>query len=237
MNTKKYTDIKGVFFDLGWTLEGPFNGDWMFTNRFREVCNPQDFDSIARSEIIGALDELSKYLQQNHKMNTAEEEFRQFTTFYEILGKKFPQLGITHEKAEDIAHDRTYNMENYVLFEDTVTTLKALRERGMKLGVISDTWPDVILQLRHFNIIDYFDSLTFSYELGVFKPDSALFKDALNKIKLPAEQTVFVDDMAYILEGAQKHGINPIQSLAQPEKQGDSRFPSVTKPSDVLNLV
>lgn len=128
-------------------------------------------------------------------------------------------------------------MGNYVLLEDTVKTLETLKKRGIKLGVISDTWPDVVLQLKHFRIIDYFDSLTFSYELGVFKPDTALFKDALAKIKLPAEQTVFVDDMAYILEGAHRLGINPVQSLVEPKKRADMRFPSVKKPSEVLNLI
>jgi len=128
-------------------------------------------------------------------------------------------------------------MANYVLLEDTVRTLQTLKSRGFKLGVISDTWPDVLLQLRHFNIIDYFDSLTFSYELGVFKPDQSLFRDALAKIGLPAQQTVFVDDMAYILDGAQGTGINPIQSLVEPEKKADTRFPAVKKPSEVLNLV
>jgi putative hydrolase of the HAD superfamily len=236
MNSEKYTDIKGVFFDLGWTLEVPFNGDWMITNRFREVCGGNT-TAASQTDIQSIPADAFEYLQQNHRMNTVEEELKQFTRFYEMIGEKNPQLDMTHEKALDIAHDRIYNMANYVLLDDAEETLKSLKRRGIKLGVISDTWPDVILQLRYFNIIDYFDSLTFSYELGVFKPDTALFKDALDKIKLPAEQTVFVDDMAYILDGAHKIGINPVQSLAEPEKKADPRFPSVKKPSEVLSLL
>lgn len=92
----KYTDIKGVFFDLGWTLEVPFNGDWMITNRFREVCGWREPVPVPQPEMNSALTESSKYLQQSHKMSTPEEEFEQFTRFYEILGGKIPQLGMTH---------------------------------------------------------------------------------------------------------------------------------------------
>ena len=62
----------------------------------------------------------------------------------------------------------------------------------------------------------------FTY-LGSFRPNNAMSRD----------QTVFVDDMAYILDGAHKIGINPVQSLVEPEKKADSRFPSVKKPSDL----
>ncbi|MFA6857153.1 MAG: HAD-IA family hydrolase [Treponema sp.] len=232
-----YEGIKGVFLDLGWTLEFPRNGDWMITEAFCQACSQPALSGLSPLELKAALSEGFNYLAKNHKVPSEEEEEKQFIHYYEIIGKALPQLGITYQKAADIAHDRTYNMQNYELIEGSRETLIKLKQNGFKLGIISDTWPSVRSQLAYFDIMQYFDSVTFSCDLGVFKPDPAMYKDALDKIKLPAEQTVFVDDMPYILEGAQKAGIKPIQSLQEPGKCRDLRFPFINRPADIPVLI
>lgn len=232
-----YKNIKGIFFDLGWTLEFPRNGDWMLTSFFCQSCNQTALSGISPLEMKAALSEGFAYLSKNHKVSSEEEEEKQFIHYYEIIGKALPQLGITHKKAAGIAHDRTYNMHNYELIEGTRETLEKLRQKGFKLGIISDTWPSVRTQLAYFDIMQYFDCATFSCDLGVFKPNPAMYKDALDKMGLPAEQTVFVDDMPYILEGAQKLGIKPLQSVQEPGKHPDSRFPFIIRPEGVPEII
>ncbi|MCK9171187.1 MAG: HAD-IA family hydrolase [Treponema sp.] len=232
-----YEGIKGVFLDLGWTLEFPRNGDWMITEAFCRACSQQALSGLSPFALKSALAEGFSYLAKNHKVRSEEEEEKQFIHFYEIIAEKFPELGITSEKAADIAHDRTYNMHNYELIEGSRETLIKLKQNGFKLGIISDTWPSVRTQLAYFDIMQYFDSVTFSCDLGVFKPDPAMYKDALDKIKLPPEQTVFVDDMPHILEGAVKAGIKPIQSVQEPGKCRDPRFPFISSPADIPALI
>jgi putative hydrolase of the HAD superfamily len=232
-----YKNIKGIFFDLGWTLEFPRNGDWMLTSFFCQSCNQTALSGVSPLELKAALSEGFDYLSKNHKVSSEEEEEKQFVNYYEIIGKVLPSLGITHKTAAGIAHDRTYNMHNYELFEGTRETLEKLKQKGFKLGIISDTWPSVRTQLAYFDIMQYFDCATFSCDLGVFKPNPAMYKDALGKMELPAEQTVFVDDMPYILEGAQKLGIKPIQSVQEPGKRPDSRFPFIIRPEDIPEII
>lgn len=232
-----YTNIKGIFFDVGWTLETPSSGDWVITDRFRELCGNSTVDA-AYSKLQKVITDISAdYMEKNHLMSTLEQQESQMVYFYTLIAQAVPELSLSAVQIADIAKDRTYNRKNYILLPDTTSTLQELKHRGYKLGIISDTWPDIIPQLEYFDILKYFDCTTYSYQLGVFKPNPAMFNDALKKIALPPEQTVFDDDMAYILEGAQKRGINPIQSLVQPGKKGDSRFPSVKGPSGVLDLI
>lgn len=234
---KPLEGILAVYFDLGWTLEAPANGDWLVTRRFIELCNPCGFASVSGKRLQDAVDHAGRYLAANHKLETMKQEETQFTHFYSLIAKELPCLGLTDEKAADIAYDRTYNIENYQLLSDTKQTLEELRKRNIKLGVISDTWPSVVLQLTQLGITSYFDTFTFSYELGVFKPDPAIYRDARTKMGIVACKTAFVDDMVKNLDGAQKLGIIPVQSLAEPGKVAGIRYPTIRKPSDIFNLM
>ena len=80
--------------------------------------------------------------------------------------------------------------------------------------------------LKSANIINYFDSVTFSCELGVYKPNPAMYKDALAKMGLLSEQTMFIDDYAICLEGAEKAGILPMMICREnnPRKIEQNRY-------------
>ena len=125
----------------------------------------------------------------------------------------------------------------YQLFEDSIPTLEALRGK-YKLGVISDTWPSIVPVLEEFGLPGYFDTLTYSFEVGCFKPDPRMFADALGKMGLPPEQCVFIDDTAQNLVGAQKLGIQPVQIRKKP---GADPCPegmlSIDKISGILELL
>lgn len=92
---------------------------------------------------------------------------------------------------------------------DNAKLIPALQGR-YELGIISDTWPSIIPLLEHFDILKYFGCATFSFELGTFKPDRRMFQDALSKMGLPPEQTVFIDDSPKNLAGAAALGIVPV---------------------------
>lgn len=132
---------------------------------------------------------------------------------------------------------RAQGRHTYQLFEDSIPTLEALRGK-YKLGVISDTWPSIVPVLEEFGLPGYFDTLTYSFEVGCFKPDPRMFADALGKMGLPPEQCVFIDDTAQNLVGAQKLGIQPVQIRKKP---GADPCPqgmlSIDKISGILELL
>ena len=106
-------------------------------------------------------------------------------------------------------------MDNYVLYPGAKEAIEAL-SKTYRLGIISDTWPSIENQLRTLGVRQYFSFATYSFALGVFKPDPRMYLDALRKCGVDARETVFVDDSPENLEGAAKLGITPILIAANP---------------------
>lgn len=105
---------KVIFFDVGYTLDYPASGDWMFTKKFYEIVGDRlnRFSSVA----IQKARELSLgYLEKNHLVKTTEEEYQQFTRFYSNISR-YLNLSLTDEEVHIIVHDRTYNMNNYMIY-------------------------------------------------------------------------------------------------------------------------
>lgn len=57
------------------------------------------------------------------------------------------------------------------------------------------------------SILSYFDGLVFSAMVGMIKPNADIFCYLLEKYGLKAEETMFIDDSARNIEGAEKVGI------------------------------
>ena len=127
--------------------------------------------------------------------------------------------------------------DNPVKFYFRVRPLLIKEEDGCRIGVISDTWPNIESQLRYLGIDQYFDQLTYSYRLGCSKPDPAMFEDAVRKAGMPADQILFIDDLAGNLAAAEKTGMHGALSIADPRTKEDPRFPSVARPADVYHIL
>ena len=86
------------------------------------------------------------------------------------------------------------------LFDDTLPALQSLRQRGYRLGLISNTpWgtPDYLWmgQLERFSLADYFDVRLFSSVVGFRKPDPRIFRLALRQMNVPPDRALFVGDL------------------------------------------
>ena len=222
--TELLKDKRVIFFDVGYTLDRPASGDWMFTNRFLGEAGARlrlrGADEIARARDAGL-----SFLAQNHLVVTTEDECGQFYRYYSILSDAL-DLGLSEEQRRLIAVDRACNMENYILYPGAKETLETLA-RTHKLGVISDTWPSIRRQLAHLGIAEYFSFETYSCEVGVFKPDRRMYLDALRKCGVPAEETVFLDDSVRNLEGAAALGITPILAALHPAADVETPWPKI----------
>lgn len=129
-----------------------------------------------------------------------------------------------------------YNDSNYVFYDDAKKTIQGLKKK-YKIGVISDTDPSIVRVLKNAGLYEYFDQLTFNFELGVNKPSSLIFEHALQGMNLPAKEIVFIDDYEKNLDSAANLGIQPILILSKPNLQESSKYPSINKLSDLLLLL
>lgn len=89
-----------------------------------------------------------------------------------------------------------------------LSTAKGLKERGIKVGVISNTNPIHASWLRH-NVpeFDRFDAVILSSDVGLLKPDPAIFRLSLQRLGTPAEAALFIDDIPDFVAAAQRLGI------------------------------
>ena len=224
-------DKKFIFFDVGYTLDYPASGDWMFTKKFYEIVGDK-LNKYSSVEIQKARELSLEYLENNHLVKNTEEEYYQFIRFYSDISK-YLNLSLTEKEIQAIADDRTNNMGNYIVYPDAKEVLEVL-SHSYKLGIISDTWPSIERQLCTIGVRDYFSTTTYSCELGKFKPDEALYEDALRKSGCKPEETVFIDDSVRNLEGAAKLGITPILIAANAASDVESPYLKIHTLSELL---
>lgn len=93
-----------------------------------------------------------------------------------------------------------------------------LRVSGLKIGLLSNMHPDMVSHCRkHFAWLKNFDSVTFSGEVRMIKPDPAIYEHALRGLGTTANETLFLDDREVNIRAAHELGIRAIRfkSIAQ----------------------
>jgi HAD superfamily hydrolase (TIGR01509 family) len=83
--------------------------------------------------------------------------------------------------------------------------LAAARERGVRTALLSNA-PRASDEVKN-TMSDFFDALVFSGEVGVAKPDPAVYLIAAERLGLPAARCAFVDDSAANVRGAVEAGM------------------------------
>jgi putative hydrolase of the HAD superfamily len=79
----------------------------------------------------------------------------------------------------------------------------------VKLLVVSNTNADHIEAVRpRLPLLDRFDGLVFSHEVGVAKPAPGIFQEALRRAGTPAHRAVFFDDVPAYVEAARALGLH-----------------------------
>jgi HAD superfamily hydrolase (TIGR01509 family) len=101
------------------------------------------------------------------------------------------------------------------MYADVMSTLQALTQ-VCRLGVISNGWPQLERFLDLLGIRSYFESVTISAQVGLSKPNPAIFELALRNLSLNAAQAIFVDDMPYNVLGASQMGLQALWLVRAP---------------------
>lgn len=88
-----------------------------------------------------------------------------------------------------------------------------LRQRGVRVAVLSNSWGSSPFDpYASFRLHDDFDAVVISDQVGLRKPDPAIFRLTARRLGLPPAQCVFVDDVARYLEPAQALGMTTIHA-------------------------
>ena len=88
--------------------------------------------------------------------------------------------------------------------------LKGLKLRGFQLGIITDTMYPVEWKMRRLEragVAEFIDIVACSTDLGVHKPDPAIYSYALQQARLEPDEAAFVGHLGVELQGARKAGM------------------------------
>ena len=99
-----------------------------------------------------------------------------------------------------------YWLKGAVAYPETVFVLRWFRERGFRMGVVSDTFPSLQLTLEAAGLGEFFDCYVCSDQVGVMKPDPRIYQAALDALDVTAEESLYVDDYDVEADGARKMG-------------------------------
>ena len=86
--------------------------------------------------------------------------------------------------------------ENWYPEKDAGPTLRKLRERGCRLGLISNAADDENVQalVDKAGLRDEFELILSSAACGIRKPDERIFHLALEQLKVPPEKSAMIGD-------------------------------------------
>lgn len=100
------------------------------------------------------------------------------------------------------------------LHPEILSMLSALREKGMKLGLISNCFSEEVPLIRESRLFPYFDGVFLSYEQGLAKPDPALFLRCAEALEAAPGECLYVGDGgSHELEAARSLGMGACQAV------------------------
>jgi putative hydrolase of the HAD superfamily len=178
--------LNAVLFDVDFTLVKPGpdlgpDGYQLLGRRFGLELDPSRY-AEARA---AAVETIERHPELDH-----DEEVWVLFTEQIIRG-----MGGDSDRAYECAVEMTRaweHAENFELYEDTLPVLAALREQGLKIGLVSNTGRDLEAFIAH-HALDV-DAAVSSGAHGKTKPHPAIFLSALEQLGVTAEEAAMVGD-------------------------------------------
>ncbi|MEF3302036.1 HAD family hydrolase [Paenibacillus sp. GYB003] len=119
--------------------------------------------------------------------------------------------------------------------------LRRLKTNGLKLGLISNCTEEEVRGWADSGLPAFFDDVVFSYEVGLAKPDPAIYKLACDRLGVTAEASVFVGDGGSDeLNGADRAGMTAYHAVWHlPPEMRDRHggYPKLERPLQLLPIV
>lgn len=112
-------------------------------------------------------------------------------------------------------------VEGTHVFPDVPDFLNLLRDRGIKLGIVTNSFHPALLrdqELKALDLLDYFpDCRITAADVGYLKPHPKIFEAALDKLNVNIDEVVFVGDNPVAdIAGAQGHGMRAVLRVKSP---------------------
>ncbi|MBI4832851.1 MAG: HAD family hydrolase [Candidatus Lindowbacteria bacterium] len=199
--------MKVVFFDFGDTL---MEGNPSYLRRITDLLGGLGFE-CAYTDVVRAFDKADYLVYLDSRSGSLSGDGEYLMRFLDHLGRLL-QMSIDWPSALPRIM-RKFDEKPYVrtLSEGVVETLEGLREKGYRLGVISNNDGRCREKCAELGIAQYFETIVDSSLEGVRKPSPKIFEIALERMTIPRHEAAHVGDMyGSDVLGARDAGITPV---------------------------
>jgi putative hydrolase of the HAD superfamily len=137
----------------------------------------------------------------------------------ELALGKITKLRFFYTVARDLEFEGTYEefaliwSEIFTPIEPMIALAQSLKHRLPRLLLSNTNGIHMDYVFQHYPFLLEFDAHILSHEVGLLKPDPAIFQYAVKKYGLTPDRTVFLDDIAANAEAARRAGFKAIHFL------------------------
>lgn len=223
--------IRALLFDINGTLTDILTNEW-HDDIYRTLSNLLSYQGIA----LGPNAVKDAYVQIMREQRAASgerhPEFDVVGIFREIITRHATTFtnGLPPEKLEQLPlflaeTHRAASRFRLQLYKGVEETIQQLLPK-YRLAIISDGQAAyAVPELNAVGLLDFFDPVVISGDLGIRKPDQRLFENALARMHLEPSEVLFVgNDMYRDVYGARKLGIKTVYFRSN---QGQQERPGV----------
>ncbi len=191
--------IKGVLFDFSGTLlRTETTASWLravLDETGTQLTEDEFLRYAAELDHVGALPggtpapRVPDHLRDIWAVRdeSAEKHRAAYTGLSAVVDLPSPEL-------HDALYDRHKTPPAWSPYPDTAPVLRGLRERGVRVGVLSNIGWDLRPVFRDHGLDPFVDTYVLSYEHGIQKPDPRLFAIALEHLGVAPEDALMVGD-------------------------------------------
>jgi putative hydrolase of the HAD superfamily len=115
------------------------------------------------------------------------------------------EFGLSEEQANDLFF---HVMDHQELIDGTEAIAHRLKQAGYRVFALTDNVHEIVAHLKsRHQFWTLFEGAVVSAEVGLMKPDPAIFRHATETFGLAAAETVFLDDIQANVDGARSIGM------------------------------
>jgi HAD superfamily hydrolase (TIGR01509 family) len=194
------TPIRGVLFDWGDTLFSPPDAGKVIVEVARQ--RGVRIEPVEARALWAELWEAGKEPEELAKgRDLSPDAHREvWTSLFERAHGRVPGI------ARDL-YERVMDPNAWIPYPDTAPTLRALHERGTRVGVVSNVPRDLRPIFTAHGLADLVDAFTHSFEVGAEKPHPAIFLRACEALGTKPTETLMVGDHPVADAGAVNAGL------------------------------
>ncbi len=129
--------------------------------------------------------------------------------------------GLADHHAQDL-YRRLIDPSSWTPYPDTADALKALSGKGIRTAIVSNIAFDVRPAFEALGVADCVDEFVLSFEVGVTKPDPAIFRIGLERLAVAPPDAVMIGDSDEADGGALDIGcgfalVDPLPTTHRPD--------------------